>query len=100
MQGYSGRPTLCRTCSCCSTWSLHTRTTWNWQQEAEQQKTTHAGVQAALLMVGVAPLRRPRMTGLYDLPPPPPSRMGEHNALNEDHDLKMTVGNVCFIEFF
>ena len=29
MQGYSGRPTLCRTCSCCSTWSLHTRTTWN-----------------------------------------------------------------------
>ncbi len=23
MQVYSGRPTLCRTCSCCSTWSLH-----------------------------------------------------------------------------
>ncbi len=29
MQAFSVRPTLCRTCSCCSTWSLHTRTTWN-----------------------------------------------------------------------
>ncbi len=38
--------------------------------------------------------------GLYDLPPPPPPRTGEHNALNEDQALKMTAGNVCFIEFF
>ena len=72
----------------------------NKQQEAEQQKTTHAGAQVAPVMVGAVPLRRPRMAGLYDLPPPPPPRMGEHNALNEDQVLKMTAGNVCFIEFF
>ena len=72
----------------------------NKQQEAEKKKTTHAGAQAALVMVGAAPLRRPRMAGLYDLPPPPPPRTGEHNALNEDQALKMTAGNVCFIEFF
>ena len=41
-----------------------------------------------------------QMAGLYDLPPPPPPRTGEHNALNEDQALKMTAGNVCFIEFF
>jgi hypothetical protein len=28
------------------------------------------------------------------------SSTGEHNALNEDQALKMTAGNVCFIEFF
>jgi len=72
----------------------------NKQQEAEKKKTTHAGAQAALVLPGAAPLRRPRMAGLYNLPPPPPPRTGEHNALNEDQALKMTAGNVCFIEFF
>ncbi len=72
----------------------------NKQQEAEKQKTTHAGAQVAPVMVGSVPLRRPRMAGLYDLPPPPPQRMDEHNTLNEDQALKMTADNVCFIEFF
>ena len=71
----------------------------NNQQEVEKQKTTHAGAQAALVMAGAAPLLRPRMAGLYTLPPPSPPRMGEHNTLNEDQALKMTAGNVCFIEY-
>ena len=28
------------------------------------------------------------------------THVGKHNALNEDQALKMTAGNVCFIEFF
>jgi hypothetical protein len=72
----------------------------NNQQETEKQKTTHTGAQVPLVMAGTAPLRRPRMVGLYALPPPPPPRMGEHNDLNEDQALKMTADNVCFIECF
>ncbi len=73
---------------------------YNNQQEAEKQKTTHTGAQTPLVMAGAAPLRHPRMTGLYALPPPPPPWMGEHNALNEDQALKMTAGNECFSECF
>jgi hypothetical protein len=54
----------------------------NNQQEVEQQQTTHTGDQAPLVMAGSTPLRRPRMSGLYDLPSPGPPRMGEDNVLN------------------
>jgi hypothetical protein len=125
IQGFSDRSTLCRTYNFFSTWSLHTRTTRNcWlltksrrgqyhearlrclhpagQQPVgnrEEKDYTYRG-SIARSYVSVAPLLRPRMAGLYVLPPPPPPRMGEHNALNEDQVLKMTTGNVCFIECF
>jgi hypothetical protein len=69
------------------------------QQEAQQKNSTHPTGQAPLVVPASAPLRRPRMSGLYALPPPPPPRTGEHNALNDDQALKMTAGNVCCIQY-
>ena len=69
------------------------------QQEAEKKESTHPTGQAPLVLAAAAPLRRPRMSGLYALPPRPPPQTGQHNALNEDQALKMTAGNVCFIEY-